>query len=125
MTREEFITFIEQLGFDKTWQSNTNYYILSTDKIGIGLSNNQPSRFDILSVTLNDEYGIAQLTLSQMSSNMSAGKNFGNFSLKTFGQKDDFQLEIFMSFIKGSFNEVPITITQYMRDMNIKNILNN
>ena len=124
MTREEFITFIEQLGFDQTWQSNTNYYILSTDKIGIGLSNNQPSRFDILSVTLNDEYGIAQLSLSQMSSNMSAGKNFGNFSLKTFGQKDDFQLEIFMSFIKGSFNEVPITITQYMRDMKIKNILN-
>ena len=124
MTREEFITFIEQLGFDQTWQSNTNYYILSTDKIGIGLSNNLTSRFDILSVTLNDEYGIAQLTLSQMSSNMSAGKNFGNFSLKTFGQKDDFQLEIFMSFIKGSFNELPNTITQYMRDMKIKNILN-
>ena len=124
MTREEFITFIEQLGFDQTWQSNTNYYILSTDKIGIGLSNNQPSRFDILSVTLNDEYGIAQLALSQMSSNMSAGKNFGNFSLKTFGQKDDFQLEIFMSFISGSFDKLPITITQYMRDMKIKNILN-
>ena len=124
MTREEFITFIEQLGFDQTWQSNTNYYILSTDKIGIGLSNNLTSRFDILSVTLNDEYGIAQLTLSQMSSNMSAGKNFGNFSLKTFGQKDDFQLEIFMSFIKFSFNELPNTITQYMRDMKIKNILN-
>ena len=124
MTREEFITFIEQLGFDQTWQSNTNYYILSTDKIGIGLSNNLTSRFDILSVTLNDEYGIAQLSLSQMSSNMSAGKNFGNFSLKTFGQKDDFQLEIFMSFIKGSFNELPNTITQYMRDMKIKNILN-
>ena len=124
MTREEFITFIEQLGFDQTWQSNTNYYILSTDKIGIGLSNNLTSRFDMLSVTLNDEYGIAQLTLSQMSSNMSAGKNFGNFSLKTFGQKDDFQLEIFMSFIASSFNKLPITITQYMRDMKIKNILN-
>jgi hypothetical protein len=124
MTREEFITFIEQLGFDQTWQSNSNYYILSTDKIGIGLSNNLISRFDILSVTLNDEYGIAQLTLSQMSSNMSAGKNFGNFSLKTFGQKDDFQLEIFMSFITGSFNKLPNTITKYMRDMKIKNILN-
>jgi len=124
MTREEFITFIEQLGFDQTWQSNPNYYILSTDKIEIGLSNNQLSRFDTLSVTLNDEYGIAQLTLSQMSSNMMAGKNFGNFSLKTFGQKDDFQLEIFMSFIVSSFDKLPNTITQYMRDMNIKNILN-
>jgi hypothetical protein len=124
MTREEFITFIEQLGFDQTWQSNPNYYILYTDKIGIGLSYGFTSRFDMLSVTLNDEYGIAQLTLSQMSSNMMAGKNFGNFSLKTFGQKDDFQLEIFMSFIVGSFNKLPITITQYMRDMKIKNILN-
>ena len=124
MTREEFITFIEQLGFDQTWQSNPNYYILSTDKIEIGLSNNQLSRFDTLSVTLNDEYGIVQLALSQMSSNMTAGKNFGNFSLKTFGQKDDFQLEIFMSFIVSSFDKLPNTITQYMRDMNIKNILN-
>ena len=122
MTREEFITFIEQLGFTQTWQSNTNYYILYTDQ---SLQNSLfTSRFDMLSVTLNDEYDIAQLALSQMSSNMSTGKNFGNFSLKTFAQKDDFQLEIFMSFIKFSFNELPNTITQYMRDMKIKNILN-
>lgn len=120
MKREEFITFIEQLGFDQTWQSNKNYYILYTDKIGIGLSNGLKG-FDMLSVTLDDEYGIAQLTLSQMSN---VGKNFVNFSLKTFGQKDDFQLEIFMSFITGSFGKLPITITQYMRDMKIKNILN-
>ena len=124
MIKEEFIDFIKDLGFTQTWQSNPNYYILSTDKIEIGLSNNQPSRFDTLSVTLNDEYGIVQLALSQMSSHMTAGKNFGNFSLKTFGQKDDFQLEIFMSFIVGSFDKLPITITQYMRDMKIKNILN-
>ena len=122
MTREEFITFIEQLGFDQTWQSNTNYYILYTDQ---SLQNSLfTSRFDMLSVTLNDEYDIAQLALSQMSSNMSTGKNFGNFSLKTFAQKDDFQLEIFMSFIASSFDKLPNTITQYMRDMKIKNILN-
>lgn len=122
MTREEFITFIEQLGFTQTWQSNTNYYILYTDQ---SLQNSLfTSRFDMLSVTLNDEYDIAQLALSQMSSNMSTGKNFGNFSLKTFAQKDDFQLEIFMSFIASSFDKLPNTITQYMRDMKIKNILN-
>ena len=122
MKREEFITFIEQLGFTQTWQSNTNYYILYTDQ---SLQNSLfTSRFDMLSVTLNDEYDIAQLALSQMSSNMSTGKNFGNFSLKTFAQKDDFQLEIFMSFIASSFDKLPNTITQYMRDMKIKNILN-
>lgn len=123
MTREEFITFIEQLGFDQTWQSNPNYYILSTDNIGIGLSNNQPSRFDTLSVTLNDEYGLAQLALSQMSSNMTAGKNFGNFSLKTFGDKNDLQIEIFMSFITGSFKNPSKNIIQYMRDKKIMDIL--
>jgi len=124
MTREDFITFIEELGFNQTWQSNPNYYILYTDKIGIGLSYGLASKFDMLSVTLDVEHDIAQLSLSQMSSNMRTGKNFGNFSLKTFGQKDDFQLEIFMSFIVSSFDKLPNTITQYMRDMNIKNILN-
>ena len=123
MIKEDFITFIKQLGFDQTWKSNPNYYILSTDNIGIGLSNNQPSRFDTLGVTLNDEYGLAQLALSQMSSNMTTGKNFGNFSLKTFGDENDFQLEIFMSFIKGSFKNPPKNIIQYMRDKKIRNIL--
>ena len=122
MTKKEFILFIKVLGFTQTWQSNTNYYILYTDQ---SLQNSLfTSRFDMLSVTLNDEYDIAQLALSQMSSNMSTGKNFGNFSLKTFAQKDDFQLEIFMSFIASSFDKLPNTITQYMRDMKIKNILN-
>ena len=72
------------------------------------------SRFDMLSVTLNDEYGLVQLALSQMSSNMTTGKNFGNFSLKTFGDENDFQLEIFMSFIKGSFKNPPKNIIQYI-----------
>ncbi len=123
MIKENFIFFIKQLGFDQTWKSNPNYYILSTDNIGIGLSNNQPSRFDTLSVTLNDEYGLAQLALSQMSSNMTAGKNFGNFSLKTFGDKNDLQIEIFMSFITGSFKNPPKNIIQYMRDKKIMDIL--
>ena len=123
MTREDFITFIEELGFNQTWHSNPNYYILYTDKIGIGLSYGFTSKFDMLSVTLNDEYEIAQLSLSQMSSNMSAGKNFGNFSLKTFGDDNDFQLEIFISFIKGAFKKPPNNIIQYMRDKKISDIL--
>ena len=128
MIKEEFIDFINDLGFTQTWQSNPNYYIFYTDKM-VG---NQlfTSRFDMLSVTLNDEYGLAQLALSQMSSNMTTmssnmttGKNFGNFSLKTFGDENDFQLEIFMSFIKGSFKNPPKNIIQYMRDKKIRNIL--
>ena len=54
---------------------------------------------------------------------MQSGKNFGNFSLKTFGEEGDFQLELFLSFIKGSFNKLPNEITQFMRDKKIKDIL--
>ena len=54
---------------------------------------------------------------------MMAGRNFGNFSLKTFGDDNDFQLEIFFSFIKGAFNTPPNNIIQYMRDRKITDIL--
>jgi hypothetical protein len=49
--------------------------------------------------------------------------SFGNFSLKTFGDDGDIQLELFLSFILGSFNKKPSHIVQFMRDMRIKNIL--
>jgi hypothetical protein len=38
--KRRFYNLIKQLGFNQTWKSNLNYYILSTDKIGIGFSNN-------------------------------------------------------------------------------------
>ena len=78
---------------------------------------------DQLKITLDDEYGIAQLSLSQMSTHMMVGKSFGNFSLKTFGDENDHQLEIFLSFIKGSFRNPPKNINQYIRDKKIKDIL--
>jgi hypothetical protein len=53
---------------------------------------------------------------------MMVGKSFGNFNIKTFGDKNDFQMELFFSFIKGSFDKVPDAITQYMRDKKIKDI---
>ena len=94
---------------------------MPTDVVALP-NQNAMSFTDQLKIVIIDD--IVQLTLSQMSSHMMAGKNFGNFSLKTFGDDNDFQLEIFMSFIKSSFNKLPNTITQYMRDMNIKDILN-
>jgi hypothetical protein len=54
---------------------------------------------------------------------MMAGKSFGNFSLETFGDDNDFQLEIFLSFIKGAFKKPPNNIIQYMRDKKIRDIL--
>jgi hypothetical protein len=121
MTKEEFIDFIKELGFQQTWGSNSNSYTLSTDVVGKP-NINYIAFTDQLKVTMIDEYELAQLSLSQMSTNMMSGKNFGNFSLKNFGENNDLQMELFLSFIKGSFNKVPYTITQYMRDKKIKDI---
>jgi hypothetical protein len=120
MTKEEFIDFIKELGFTQTWHTNPNLFSMGTDMFG------QPNKnlvYDQLNLHFDDKHELVQLSLSQMSSHLVSGKNFGNFSLKTFGDKNDIQLEIFISFIKGSFKEVPKNITQYIRDNKIKNIL--
>ena len=122
MTKEDFIEFIKELGFNQTWGDNSNSFTLATDIVGHP-NQNYMAFVDQLKITLDDEYGIAQLSLSQMSTHMMAGKSFGNFSLKTFGDDNDFQVEIFMSFILGSFNKKPNHIVQFIRDRKIKNIL--
>ena len=122
MVKEEFIDFIKELGFTQTWMSKSNGFSLSTDVVGQP-NQNLMSFADQLKITLDDERGIAQLSLSQMSTHMMAGKNFGNFQLSTFGNDGDFQLEIFMSFIKGAFKNPPKNIIQYMRDKKIRDIL--
>ena len=78
---------------------------------------------DELKISIDDKRGLVQLSLSQMSTHMMAGKNFGNFQLSTFGNDGDFQLEIFLSFIKGAFKNPPKNIIQYMRDKKIMDIL--
>jgi hypothetical protein len=120
MTKEEFIKFIKELGFMQTWTTKPNHYSLYTDSTSQKYS---PAYVDQLQISINDEIGLVQLSLSQMDSHMMSGNNFGNFSLKTFGDKDDFQLELFLSFILGSFDEKPKHIIQWIRDKKIQNIL--
>jgi hypothetical protein len=120
MTKEEFVLFIEILGFTQTWGSNSNSFSLSTDVIGKP-NQNYMAFADQLKISIDN--GLAQLSLSQMSTHMMAGKSFGNFSLETFGDDNDFQLEIFLSFIKGAFKKPPNNIIQYMRDRKIRDIL--
>lgn len=122
MTKEEFISFIKEVGFTQTWQSEGNSFSMATDVVGLPNSN-YTAFADQLKITISDELDLAQLSLSQMSSHIMAGKNFGNFNLKTFGEDNDFQMEIFMSFIKGSFKKVPDSIIQFMRDRKISDIL--
>jgi len=122
MTKEQFIEFIKELGFINTWQSIDDKYHMETDIVGQPNQNGM-AFVDQLKISFDDERACAQLSLSQMSSHMMAGKNFGSFSLKTFGDDNDFQLEIFLSFIKGSFKNPPSNIIQYMRDRKIMDIL--
>jgi hypothetical protein len=112
MTKEYFIEFIKELGFSQTWLEKPDSFSFKTD-----VENNY------LNINIDYNLGLFQLQETKMWSNMQSGKNFGNFSLKTFGNENDFQLEFFLSFIKGSFNKVPDSITQYVRDKKIKNIL--
>ena len=122
MTKEEFIDFIKELGFTQTWGNDKTGYSLATDVIGKP-NQNAMAFADQLKISFDNERGLVQLSLSQMSTHMMAGKNFGNFNLKTFGDDNDFQLEIFMSFIKGAFKKPPKNIIQYMRDKKISDIL--
>ena len=122
MKKEDFIEFIKDLGFTQTWGNNPNSFSLETDVIG-NPNQNSMAFADQLKISIDDKIGLAHLSLSQMSSHMMAGKSFGNFSLKTFGDENDFQLEIFLSFIKGAFKKPPNNIIQYMRDRKIRDIL--
>jgi hypothetical protein len=120
MTKEEFVLFIEILGFTQTWGSDSNSFTLATDVFGKP-NQNYMAFTDQLKISIDGE--LAQLSLSQISTHMMVGKSFGSFSLKTFGDDGDIQLELFLSFILGSFNKKPNHIIQFMRDMRIKNIL--
>jgi len=120
MKKEEFVEFIKELGFTQTWGIDSNSFSLATDVVG-NPNQNMMAFSDQLKILINDD--VVQLSLSQMSTHIMSGKSFGNFSLKTFGDKNDFQLEIFMSFILSSFNNKPVKILQYMRDRKIENIL--
>lgn len=108
----DFIEFIKELGFSQTWLEKPDSFSFKTD-----VENNY------LYINIDYNLGLFQLQETKMWSNMQSGKNFGNFSLKTFGNEGDFQLELFLSFIRSSFNKVPDSITKYMRDKRIKDIL--
>lgn len=121
MTKENFIEFIKELGFTQTWSEKPDFFSIKTDLENNYLNINICLNFANPDIDYKSE--LFQLHETKMWSNMQSGKNFGNFSLKTFGDEGDFQLELFLSFIKGSFNKVPNQITQFMRDKKIKDIL--
>ena len=118
MTKEKFIEFIKDLGFEG---QTLDSFSLFTDVIDEWYNSGYLNE---LNIHIDKNFELGQLSLSQIGGHMVSGsKNFGNFSLKTFGNEGDFQLELFLSFIRSSFNKVPDSITKYMRDKRIKDIL--
>jgi hypothetical protein len=127
MTELEFIKFIHQLGFIKTWEIEPNSFHMKTDK-GDGISNHS----QLTIVLSNDDSWISsrpkskkiKLYLEDITNNgMPSFKSFGTFDLESFGSVSDLQIQLFFSFIIGSFNTAPVKVLEYMRDEKIKNIL--
>jgi hypothetical protein len=125
MTKEEFLDFIKELGFEQVWRSNYKYLSLKTDKnfqSSHGSSVTHPAQ-NQLNIHFDDNFRLAQLSLSQMGSRMISGKSFGNFELRTFGDEDDPQLIMFLSFVKSSFDKPTDKISQYLRNKNLEDLL--
>ena len=78
MTKEEFILFIQILGFTQTWGSNSNSFSLSTDVVGKP-NQNYLAFADQLKISIDDKLGLAQLSLSQMGSFNKKPKHIGQF----------------------------------------------
>jgi hypothetical protein len=99
MTKNEFLEIINDLGFK---QFGERIFYLITDRLE-----------ELVIIIGESDY--FQLNLEK--------RSFGNFSLPTFGDKNDVQMELFFSFINGSFNSPNTNIIKFMIDRKIKDIL--
>jgi len=116
MTRQEFIDWIEELGFSKTWNnSEGNEYsiIFGGDKKIPGIFS-EKLYFQIEKIDIRIYY-------SNFKSGMSYGSNLGHFPLKDIGE---FEKTMILTVLLQHFSEeIPTEIKKYLRDSKIKNIL--
>lgn len=99
MIKNEFLEMINLFGFKKSGERS--YYLITDRLEELVIIMGQTDHF--------------QLNIEK--------RSFGNFNLTTFGHVNDFQMEIFFSFLISSFDVSPTCIRNYMRDWKIKNIL--
>lgn len=108
MTRVEFIEFIKDLGFSQVWEQNSDYFSLSTEHEPLTI------HIDKESIQISKhKHKKLQITIGPVA----------QFELKTFGNSDDFQINLFLNFIKSSFVNIPTKILKHIRNENIKTIL--
>lgn len=121
MSKEEFIDWIESLGFKQTWQSNSDEY-----SIFIKLDKNNPIVSPKLYFNFYDnEIGIyysnfSNNMLSNGSNNIMFGSNLGRFPLSSIGE---FEKLLIVTKLSEYFDELPSQFKSFLRDSKIKNIL--
>ena len=115
MTKEEFISWITDLGFCKTWDSESEYSIFPGEGILPGYSG-------IFSEKLYFTVGDLDIRVyySNFKNGMSYGSNLGHFPLADIGYLEK---SIILTVLLKHFDEIPIGFKKYLRDDKIKNIL--
>ncbi len=114
MNENEFIDWIKELGFSKTWETYDGEYSIKPGGDGI---------FDpkIYFTTSYEESEIKiGIHYAKMNGTMSYGSNIGYFNISQIGE---FEKIIIVHKLIEYFDEVPIGFKKYLRDSKIKDIL--
>ena len=120
MIKKEFIEFIEDLGFNKTWSDNDNEYSIfpKGDQPGQPALLFGPKLYFNFS-TENDKDHV-RIYYSGVNSGGTFGSNIGSFPISRIG---DFEQVALLIKLSEYFDEVPKEFKQFIREHNLKNIL--
>lgn len=115
MSKEEFIDWIESLGFSRTWESTPDEYsiFIDGDKGVLSSLISQKLYFHI-------DIDETRIYYSDFSGNMSFGSNLGRFPFSSIG---DFEKHLIVTKLSEYFDELPAQFKLFLRDSKIKNIL--
>ena len=117
MTKEQFISWITDLGFCKTWDSESEYSIFPGE--GVEIANSSKYIFSEKLYFTVDDLDI-RVYYSNFKNGMSYGSNLGHFPLADIGYLEK---SIILTVLLKHFDEIPIGFKKYLRDDKIKNIL--
>jgi len=111
MRKGEFIKWISDLGFHRTWGDNEQEYSMFIGEVKGFMT---PKLYFII-----QELEV-RIYYSNTTSNMSYGSNLGFFPLSSIGE---FERTMILSVLAKHFDKIPEEFKKYLRDSKIKNIL--
>ena len=113
MTKEEFIKFIEELGFTRTWDESEEWSIFPE---GNGLF--QPKIY--IKFTVEYDKDCIRLYHSKITNSVSMGSNLGFFPIESIG---DFEKIIIVDSLSKYCSELTIKFKKIIRDNKLNSIL--